>query len=272
MTETLYTTGEFAKLCGVKKQTLFHYDEIGLLKPEFVQSNGYRRYSHNQYQTYLLISCLKEAGMSLQEIKDYLEMEDGPERDRLVKMRLAALDMRIEYLMKVRKILTNTFTSEGYTFGVRDTKTDQILLQNFGEEKFWSFGPLDELDDKELVESVARIVKVIEPSCVTLGADDVMRGIFDVQKYLLFKESPALTDEVVTELGLKPFTRPAGRYGIINQQPGESIESTYMRLTETFIQFDEDPGEFFYEEYTLAAESPDPSPVNIYVQLLPMKQ
>lgn len=29
-----FTTGEFAKLCHVKKQTLFHYDEIGLLSPE----------------------------------------------------------------------------------------------------------------------------------------------------------------------------------------------------------------------------------------------
>lgn len=29
-----FTTGEFSKLCHVKKQTLFHYDEIGLLSPE----------------------------------------------------------------------------------------------------------------------------------------------------------------------------------------------------------------------------------------------
>ena len=34
--ENHFTTGEFAKLCGVKKQTLFHYDEIGLLIPEQV--------------------------------------------------------------------------------------------------------------------------------------------------------------------------------------------------------------------------------------------
>ena len=25
-----FTTGEFAKICGVKKQTLFHYDDIGI--------------------------------------------------------------------------------------------------------------------------------------------------------------------------------------------------------------------------------------------------
>lgn len=28
------STGEFAKLCNIKKHTLFHYDDIGLLKPE----------------------------------------------------------------------------------------------------------------------------------------------------------------------------------------------------------------------------------------------
>ena len=28
------TTGEFAKLAGVSKHTLFHYDKIGLLSPE----------------------------------------------------------------------------------------------------------------------------------------------------------------------------------------------------------------------------------------------
>ena len=29
------TTGEFAKICNVKKHTLFHYDDIGLLKPDY---------------------------------------------------------------------------------------------------------------------------------------------------------------------------------------------------------------------------------------------
>ena len=43
-----YTTGEFAELCGIKKKTLFHYDDIDLFKPEKVMSNGYRYYSHEQ--------------------------------------------------------------------------------------------------------------------------------------------------------------------------------------------------------------------------------
>ena len=33
------TTGEFAKICNVKKHTLFHYDDIGLLKPDYYDEN-----------------------------------------------------------------------------------------------------------------------------------------------------------------------------------------------------------------------------------------
>ena len=35
-----FKTGEFAKLCHIKKQTLFHYDDIGLLSPEIKTEKG----------------------------------------------------------------------------------------------------------------------------------------------------------------------------------------------------------------------------------------
>ena len=270
MSQELYTTGKFAELCGVKKQTLFHYDDIGLLKPSHVDDNGYRKYSPDQYQTFMLITCLKEAGMSLAEIKDYLNCEDPLKRDTAVKARLAALDQRIEYLMQVRKILTSSFTSEGYVFGNDANNDDLIALVDLNEENYYALGPLDAMDDKTLIESVAELVKHVEPDSICLSSDDVMRGILDVQKYLLVKPSTKLTANLVTKLKLVPFTRPAGRYGITEQQPGETVEDAYLRLTDTFIQFDEDPGEFFYETYTFAANEESASPVKLTVQLLPM--
>ena len=44
MSKKYLKTGEFASLCGVTKDTLFHYDDIGLLKPARVGENGYRLY------------------------------------------------------------------------------------------------------------------------------------------------------------------------------------------------------------------------------------
>ena len=42
--ELYFTTGEFARILGVRKHTLFHYDEIGLFSPALKEENGYRYY------------------------------------------------------------------------------------------------------------------------------------------------------------------------------------------------------------------------------------
>ena len=52
------TTGEFAKICNVKKHTLFHYDDIGLLKPDYYDENGYRFYSYSQLNLFYFILYL----------------------------------------------------------------------------------------------------------------------------------------------------------------------------------------------------------------------
>ena len=45
MEQRMYmTTGELAKLMGITKETLFHYDEIGLFRPAVVMKNRYRYY------------------------------------------------------------------------------------------------------------------------------------------------------------------------------------------------------------------------------------
>ena len=70
--QTYYTTGEFAKLCHTTKETLFHYDSIGLLKPKIVKENGYRYNLSSQYFEFDLIKVLQEVKMSLKEIKAFM--------------------------------------------------------------------------------------------------------------------------------------------------------------------------------------------------------
>ena len=59
-TETFLKTGEFARLCHTTKETLFHYDREGILRPRYVSENGYRRYGVEQYFDFDLITLLKE--------------------------------------------------------------------------------------------------------------------------------------------------------------------------------------------------------------------
>ena len=62
------SAGRFAALVGTTKETLFHYDEIGLFVPKRRGTNGYRYYAMDQIETFDVIGMLRELGMPLAEI------------------------------------------------------------------------------------------------------------------------------------------------------------------------------------------------------------
>lgn len=69
----MLSIGEFSKISHLTMKTLRYYDEIGLLKPDFIDAkNGYRYYNISQLETALLITRLKTYLFSLEEIKDIL--------------------------------------------------------------------------------------------------------------------------------------------------------------------------------------------------------
>ena len=43
------TTGELTQLMGITKHTLFHYDDIGLFQPKYINEKGYRFYSSRYF-------------------------------------------------------------------------------------------------------------------------------------------------------------------------------------------------------------------------------
>lgn len=103
----LFTTGEFAEICGVKKQTLFHYDEIGLLKPDYKKDNGYRYYSLQQVETFSVIEMLKEIDMSLAEIKHFLEIKSPAKTIALLAEKEAMMAEKIAKLKQIKQIIHN---------------------------------------------------------------------------------------------------------------------------------------------------------------------
>ncbi len=70
---TFLNIGEFARLCHTTKETLLHYDRKGLLRPDHVSGNGYRRYGMKQFFDFDLISLLKETGSTLEDIRRHRE-------------------------------------------------------------------------------------------------------------------------------------------------------------------------------------------------------
>lgn len=122
------TTGEFAKLCHTTKHTLFHYCDIGLFTPAYTDENGYRYYHVLQYDVFLTINQLRTVGMSLSEIKNYMD-ERSPQRmvelydqqELLISKQIAQLKQIKEKIHHqktcIQQVLTHT---EGYFLEQQD--------------------------------------------------------------------------------------------------------------------------------------------------------
>lgn len=98
----LVSISEMAKLHNISRQTLIHYDKIGLFKPIHTDSNGYRYYSHRQVPFLREICFLKELGISLLDIKQHFKEREPRKASELLNERKKILDNEIYKLNKIR--------------------------------------------------------------------------------------------------------------------------------------------------------------------------
>lgn len=71
--EDLFTIGEFSAITGVGIYSLRYYDEIGALKPEYVDPvSNYRYYGYRQLSRIPAISICKDAGIKLSDFDAFL--------------------------------------------------------------------------------------------------------------------------------------------------------------------------------------------------------
>ena len=128
------STGEFAKLCNVKKHTLFHYDEIGILKPESYDENGYRHYSYTPLQLFYFISAMKEMGMSLSEIKIFLNNRTPEKVKNLFVNRINELSDEINKIKVLQEVLKSRVDKIQSVFNI-DINSLQVEYQE--EQRFF---------------------------------------------------------------------------------------------------------------------------------------
>lgn len=104
-----YRTGEFAKLANVTERTLRYYDKIGLLKPSFILSNGYRQYTDADLLKLQKILSLKYLGFSIEEIFPIV-LEDQNLKDSF-KMQIELIDSRIKHMMAIKESMESIIST-----------------------------------------------------------------------------------------------------------------------------------------------------------------
>ncbi len=103
--------GKFAQICQTTKDTLRHYDEIGLLKPASINANGYKIYSASQIIDFLAISSLQEAGCSLEEIKRSQKQHDPKMTLQLFTNKKVEIEETAREIEKKRQLIESAIAS-----------------------------------------------------------------------------------------------------------------------------------------------------------------
>ena len=91
-----YTIKEMSEMTGLPASTLRYYDKQGLLPSLKRDNNNVRMFSEEDYRSLRLIECLKESGLSIKDIRCFVEMSGRGDE---------ALNERLEIFLRRREIL-----------------------------------------------------------------------------------------------------------------------------------------------------------------------
>jgi MerR family mercuric resistance operon transcriptional regulator len=103
----MLTIGKLAEAGGVGVETIRFYQRKALLGTP-VRSGGIRRYGHEDLRRLRFIRKAQQAGFTLDEIKELLDLDSGHDHRRAHEMaekRMAKLDEQIAELMRARQSL-----------------------------------------------------------------------------------------------------------------------------------------------------------------------
>ena len=224
-TKKLFTTGEFAYLCGVKKQTLFHYDDIDLLKPEYRNEYGYRYYSVQQAEIFSVIEMLKEIGMSLAEIKDFLHFQTPEqtialltEKEMMIKKKIMKMQGTQQMIQNKKKHIKDALRLNFDCFTIEEMETEYYVLSE----------NILNCSNKEFTRSIMSFIKYTkqERFDTTYPIGGLIRQKqIEAGDYLNYSYSYMRINQF--DLA-KPFIKKAGKY-VVGYHKG-----SYMTIQETY--------------------------------------
>lgn len=135
----MFRIGQLASIYRISGKTLRYYDELGLLRPKYVdEATGYRYYTSSQIPVLNEIFLLKEMGLSLKEIT-YLMKEEVDKDHTLLKgvleLKQLEFDRQIQELNEKKQtieLLKKKLDKNGgielssYNVGIKSTEEIQV--------------------------------------------------------------------------------------------------------------------------------------------------
>ena len=244
--EKTFSTGEFAKLLEVNKDTLLYYDKIDLFKPAGTFDNGYRYYTFDQFNQFEAIQSLRAVELPIKELKTYLDAPNIQNLQQLAMEQLEKVAREIQKLQDIQFFLERTVT---LTKELEEVSFGNVLIKQLpAEPVVYSDEKIDwSLSMEELYEQTTPFLKKLGVKStaaygIMYSKENFLNKEFEGESYLFCRlDSPSAK------------MRPAGHYAIIYHQGFDEISQaepyntllTYLEQEQLVLDGD------IYEEYLL---------------------
>ncbi|MDR0874582.1 MAG: MerR family transcriptional regulator [Clostridiales Family XIII bacterium] len=238
---------EMASLARVTRDTLIHYDKIGLVRPVARGENNYRYYSDEQLALVNIIHTFQSLGMSLKEINEIAQNRTPESIVMALSEQTQHIDNNIEDLIKARKLLMTLKTTIEDAAGI-DERAIGVCMQ--GAESIF-LGPQNDYSNGRTVQdNLINFYRYCQKSENDIDLNYSAWGIFSAQRirqgdwngpdYFYFN-NPYASD-----------TKPGGLYvtGYIRSGYGKN-DKLYRRLIAYINEHDLEICGPAYESYIL---------------------
>lgn len=244
-----FSTGEFAKLVGTTKHTLFYYDEIGLFSPEIKKGNGYRYYSYEQLDVFDVIYTLRELDVPLEEIKEYMDQRTTGRLLELLQKEEKIIGQKMKKLRKTREWIQKKMT---HLENVMQADWDSIAIEE-EPERYLIQWTVESQDQRVWAEEIGNLLDycivhdIKSPYAIGYrqNMEDIEQGIYD--NYHIFYEmldsKPAKVEYVV---------KPGGEYlTAYHKGSYRTVGETYQKMLEYARAGGIRLGRYWYEDSLL---------------------
>ena len=127
----LYTVGEMARFLNVSASTLRYYDKEGLFQElnKEPSNSGIRMFSDKDYEWLKIIECLKKSGLSIKEIRSYIDMtkrgdDSLEERLQLFEERKKDVERQMKELQETLDLLK--YKCWYYEMAIQDQSEERV--------------------------------------------------------------------------------------------------------------------------------------------------
>ncbi|MEU2513937.1 MerR family transcriptional regulator [Streptomyces syringium] len=220
-----WSIAEVARMSGVTSRTLRHYDEIGLLPPAWIGSNGHRYYEEADLLRLQQILLMRELGLGLREIQAVLDSQVD---------QVAVLREHHRRLLAERNRLETLARTVGRTIAeLEEGKDDNSMTKiNRPENLFEGFEPSSAEDDAEVRERWPEAWAESRQAVETMTAEDTERWQREVTAQMIrlaeFMVAGTPVDDPAVQAEMDAHYQSICRFWTPNAAAYKGLGQTYV--------------------------------------------